>query len=42
MHRISGWPDICLFFISGIQPDILLTCWISGQISGEAGYRMSG
>ena len=27
LYRISGWPDIRPFLISGIRPDIRLNCW---------------
>jgi hypothetical protein len=39
--RISG-RIIRPFFISGIRPDTRLPCWISGRISGKAGYWISG
>jgi hypothetical protein len=41
MHRISG-RIIRPFLISGIRPDTKLVSRISGQISGKAGYRISG
>jgi hypothetical protein len=42
LFKIRDAPDIRSILISGIRPDTKLVSRISGQISGKAGYRISG